>query len=134
MNTSGKHAVIIVAAGRGSRMAASFDTTPKQYRLLAGKVILTRTLQAFIEHPQISHIVVCIHVDDEALYGNVAPDHDKLLPPIHGGATRQLSVFIGLQALAKINPDTVLIHDAVRHIFVNTALNGFAQSCRTSRA
>jgi len=134
MNTSGKHAVIIVAAGRGSRMAASFDTTPKQYRLLAGKVILTRTLQAFIEHPQISHIVVCIHVDDEALYGNVAPDHDKLLPPIHGGATRQLSVFIGLQALAKINPDTVLIHDAARPFVDGETITNVLQGLTSSKA
>ena len=37
-----------------------------------------------------------------------------LLPPVHGGATRQASVRAGLEALARHRPDLVLVHDAAR--------------------
>ena len=39
---------------------------------------------------------------------------EKLLPPTAGGATRQDSVRYGLEALAPLSPDFVLIHDAAR--------------------
>jgi len=38
----------------------------------------------------------------------------KLLAPVFGGATRQASVRAGLEALADLRPDLVLIHDAAR--------------------
>ena len=41
--------------------------------------------------------------------------------PAHGGATRQASVYAGLQALAAEKPDIVLIHDAARP-FVSAAV------------
>ena len=49
----------------------------------------------------------------------MAPDF--LLPPAFGGATRQVSVRAGLEALAKAPPEIVLIHDAARP-FVSSAL------------
>ena len=39
---------------------------------------------------------------------------DRLLPPVIGGATRQGSVLAGLEALAPLRPDLVLIQDAAR--------------------
>lgn len=107
-----KTAAIIVAAGRGERMGLSDG--PKQYRDLGGKSVLARTLSAFIQHDQIDLIIVAIHQDDGDLYHSATTDHSKLLPPVIGGATRQLSVLAGLNGLVDLNVDRVLIHDAAR--------------------
>ncbi|MEO8669233.1 MAG: bifunctional 2-C-methyl-D-erythritol 4-phosphate cytidylyltransferase/2-C-methyl-D-erythritol 2,4-cyclodiphosphate synthase [Bauldia sp.] len=105
-------AALIVAAGRGVR-AGGLDG-PKQYRMLAGRAVLRRTLDLFLSHPTIGPVLVVTHADDAAQYESVAPQHDRLLPPVTGGATRQESVRRGLAALAAAAPDNVLIHDAVR--------------------
>jgi 2-C-methyl-D-erythritol 4-phosphate cytidylyltransferase/2-C-methyl-D-erythritol 2,4-cyclodiphosphate synthase len=101
---------LIVAAGRGQRAGAG---TPKQYRRLAGRPVLARTLAAFAGHPRIDRIAVVIHPDDRPLYDEATTGFD-LLPPISGGATRQDSVRLGLEALAGLAPDIVLVHDAAR--------------------
>lgn len=105
-------AALIVAAGRGSRAGGD---TPKQYALLANRPVLCWTLQAFGALDEISHILVVIHPDDEDHYARaVAENSRKMLPPVHGGATRQLSVLAGLEALSGQGIHKVLIHDAAR--------------------
>ena len=111
MNSS-RNIALIVAAGRGER--AGTDRGPKQYRRLAGTTVLQRTVGAFLSHPQIDAVQVVIHADDFSLYENSLQNASDLLPPIVGGATRQQSVFAGLQALAAGGYDNVLIHDAAR--------------------
>lgn len=108
-------AVILVAAGRGSR-AASAGAPPKQYRQLAGRAVIARTIETFLAHPGIDHVLTVIHPDDRDLYaGSVAGlDDPRLLPPVPGGADRQASCLAGLAALGADPPDLVLIHDAVR--------------------
>lgn len=116
-------AALIVAAGRGARAG---DGLPKQYRLVGGEPVLARTLEPFLTHPAIGPVIVAIHPDDEALYRNglkglpidLLP---KLLSPTAGGATRQDSVWRGLEALAGSSPEIVLVHDAARP-FVNVGL------------
>ena len=114
-------AVVIVAAGRGSRVGG--DGGPKQYRDLGGQTVLARTVSAFAEHPTVDKIVVVIHADDHALYADSSIEFDKTTPPVVGGATRQKSVLAGLRALKNFNPDNVLIHDAARP-FVSSATVG----------
>jgi 2-C-methyl-D-erythritol 4-phosphate cytidylyltransferase / 2-C-methyl-D-erythritol 2,4-cyclodiphosphate synthase len=108
-------AALIVAAGRGSRAG---EGTPKQYRDLEGQSVLTRTLARFLSHPGIDRILVVIHPDDRDLYeasiGAFAPLPSALLPCVFGGETRQGSVRNGLEALADIGSDIVLVHDAAR--------------------
>ncbi len=107
---------LIVAAGRGERMGAS-ESGPKQYRDLAGLPVLAWSVSAFERHDAIDHIVVVIHRDDRDLYDRVvsgAGPFAKLLEPVIGGATRQQSVLAGLETLAGLAPDKVLIHDAAR--------------------
>ncbi len=115
------HAVVIVAAGRGVRAGGAL---PKQYRQLAGRPVLWHTVRRFLAHARIDLVQVAIHPDDHDAYiqalGDLRP-HDKLLPPTHGGAARQDSVRLGLEALVPHAPDTVLIHDAARP-FVSAAL------------
>lgn len=113
-HSRGKAAAIIVAAGSGTRAGGEI---PKQYRLLQGTPVLTRTLRRFLDHPEISLVVPVIADVDRALYALAASafdDHPKLGKPVTGGATRQASVSAGLEACAGIEPEAVLVHDGVR--------------------
>ncbi|AGK57733.1 2-C-methyl-D-erythritol 4-phosphate cytidylyltransferase [Hyphomicrobium denitrificans 1NES1] len=112
-------AALIVAAGRGTRAAAS-GSGPKQYAPIGGRPVLAHTIEAFVGHPEIDEVKVVIHQDDGDLYAAAAGNTPKLSPPAIGGATRQASVLNGLQALAASSPDLVLIHDAARP-FVSAA-------------
>lgn len=101
---------LIVAAGRGSRMAGP---TPKQYRPLGGAAVLRHTVLAFRRHPAIALTQVVIHPEDAPLYAAAMAGLD-LPPPVLGGATRQESVCRGIEAMAAYRPEHILIHDAVR--------------------
>lgn len=98
-------AILIVAAGKGERTGRA---GPKQYEPLGGRPMLRRTADAFSGWP----LRVVIGPGQEALYrAAMGPDAP---PPIIGGARRQDSVRLGLEALADEAPDFVLIHDAAR--------------------
>ncbi|HUG60798.1 MAG TPA: bifunctional 2-C-methyl-D-erythritol 4-phosphate cytidylyltransferase/2-C-methyl-D-erythritol 2,4-cyclodiphosphate synthase [Methylomirabilota bacterium] len=126
-----KVAVVLVAGGRGTRArrGGADDAVPKQYRPLAGRSILARTIDAFLAHDAVDAIVTAIHPDDAALYrravADVRGDRSRVRPPVAGGADRQASVLAGLEALVDEAPDLVLIHDAVRP-FVTSATIGAA--------
>jgi 2-C-methyl-D-erythritol 4-phosphate cytidylyltransferase/2-C-methyl-D-erythritol 2,4-cyclodiphosphate synthase len=117
-------AILVVAAGRGSRAG---DGPPKQYRSIAGKTLLARTLHALHVAMPEAALKVVIHRDDLDHYAlsaaELAPsERQRLLPPAFGGASRQESVRNGLEALAAESaPDIVLIHDAARP-FADAAL------------
>jgi 2-C-methyl-D-erythritol 4-phosphate cytidylyltransferase len=101
---------LIVAAGRGHRLGGPI---PKQYRALAGIAILRHTLLRYLAHPEIAAVQVLIHPSDQTLY-DAATVGLSLRPALFGGATRQESVRLGLEGIADLAPDNVLIHDAVR--------------------
>ena len=108
-------AVLIVAAGNGSR---SGRANPKQYEALNGVPMLALTNAAFAPLP----VTVVIGPGQEAQYraalGNDAP------APVIGGARRQDSVRLGLEALEKEKPDFVLIHDAARPLVSRAVIDG----------
>ncbi len=99
-------AVLIVAAGKGERAGMGL---PKQYESLAGEPMLRRTVRAFAGMP----IQVVIGPGQQGLADKALAGLD-LPAPVTGGATRQESVRLGLDALAREAPDFVLIHDAAR--------------------
>jgi 2-C-methyl-D-erythritol 4-phosphate cytidylyltransferase/2-C-methyl-D-erythritol 2,4-cyclodiphosphate synthase len=103
-------AAVVVAAGRGLRAGGDM---PKQYRRLAGEPAIRASLRLFAQHPQVDMVQPVIHPDDGERFGAAAADLE-LLAPVFGGATRQASVRAGLEALAPMRPDLVLIHDAAR--------------------
>ncbi len=111
----GQIAVILVAAGRGSRAG---DGIPKQYRLLFGKTVIRRTVEAFLNafsgHEAGVRIVPVIHPDDAGVYEQSVAGLEGLDAPVFGGATRQDSVRNGLEALGNNPPLIVHIHDAAR--------------------
>lgn len=110
-----RNAAIIVAAGRGRR-AAKAGALPKQYLPLGGQMVLTRSLAAFVNHPEIDAVLPVIHADDLALFAqSVATlNSPKLMNPVTGGESRQQTVVAGLEALASHRVKHVLIHDAAR--------------------
>jgi 2-C-methyl-D-erythritol 4-phosphate cytidylyltransferase/2-C-methyl-D-erythritol 2,4-cyclodiphosphate synthase len=103
-------AAILVAAGRGLRAGAG---GPKQYRMVGGQTVIFRAMAAFCRHPDVATVQPVVNVDDFAVF-NDAVSALSHAPPANGGATRQQSVHAGLEALASIKPDIVLIHDAAR--------------------
>lgn len=104
-------AAVIVAGGSGNRFGGDL---PKQFQLLDGKAVLQRTIEAFQTHQRITDIIVVIGAQDHEHYKAFIHEHQKLLPPVIGGSTRQASVFAGLKALESLAPDLVLVHDAAR--------------------
>jgi 2-C-methyl-D-erythritol 4-phosphate cytidylyltransferase/2-C-methyl-D-erythritol 2,4-cyclodiphosphate synthase len=109
------NAAVIVAAGSGVR-AGLLQGRPKQYCFAGGKPVLRRTIEAFVAHPNVHYVLTVIREGDEALYEEAVEGllSSKLLKPVAGGATRQLSVAAGLEALASLSLNAVLIHDAAR--------------------
>lgn len=112
-------AVLIVAGGSGTRFGGEI---PKQYRLLAGVPVLRRAVLAFLKHPRIDSVQMVIRAEDAALYANAVAGLD-LPPPVIGGADRQESVRLGLEALADAAPDGVLIHDAARPLVLAATID-----------
>ena len=126
-----KTGVLIVAAGRGSRFGD--DGPPKQYRDLAGRMVLTRTLEAFATVSGLEQIQVVINSDDRHLYDAAVQDVAVgLLPPVAGGDTRQASVRAGLDALADHDAALthVLIHDAARPFVAREAVERLLDALR----
>ncbi len=115
-NKSNSIVALVVAAGRGARFGG---TVPKQYLSLHGEPLLAQTLKALLACQNIDHVLCVIHPDDQALYEDtlspIALDvREKLLAPVHGGDTRQETVYRGLCALKILSPKHVLIHDGAR--------------------
>lgn len=100
-------AALIVAAGRGLRAGAG---APKQWRPVAGQPMALWSWQALANAAPVTEIAVVLHPDDLAagLWPQDAPAR-----LVAGGATRQDSVRLGLEAL-RGRADFVLIHDAAR--------------------
>lgn len=101
---------LIVAAGRGERLGGDL---PKQYRSLAGRPMLRHTVERFLGHPALDAVRVVIDEDHATHYRRATAGLD-LLAPVPGGASRQESVRRGLESLAGLEPERVLIHDAAR--------------------
>lgn len=114
---------VIVAAGRGARLGSA-NGAPKQYLALCGVPVLAHSLRVLARHQQIDAVEVVIHRDHRALYEAASrPFAASLMAPVEGGATRQDSVRLGLEALAPRAPDRVLIHDAARPFLTADLIN-----------
>lgn len=98
---------LIVAAGKGERMGGGI---PKQYRLLAGKPVVRRAVEAMARHPAIGAVRVVVGRGQEGLASAALAGLD-IGQLIEGGEQRADSVRAGLGA---IGGEAVLVHDAVR--------------------
>ncbi len=103
--------VIIPAAGTGSRMA---NVLPKQYMPLAGKPIISHTIQTFFNHPRITSIHVALSADDMFWRDLPLDPSSKLKLHYTGGESRSETVLNTLLYLQVADDDWVLVHDAAR--------------------
>lgn len=120
---------VIPAGGSGSRFSAIQD---KLLAELAGKPVLQRTLEAFLNTSGITGIVLVASMQNLASYQALV---QKQLPKaniqfILGGASRRDSVYQGLLALPA-SAEIVAIHDAARPLIspesIEATLNAVAQ-------
>ncbi len=98
-------AALLVAAGSGTRFGAGL---PKQFSAIAGRPVVRWAADALAPH-----VALLQPVGDPVALASALEGLDHL-PAVAGGATRQESVRLGLEALATHAPDIVLIHDAAR--------------------
>jgi 2-C-methyl-D-erythritol 4-phosphate cytidylyltransferase len=106
-----KNQVIIVAAGRGSRMGTE---VPKQFLLLGDKPVLLHSMEAFHEfNPDIKMVIVLpedymLEWENIRIKYNITIDHQV----VAGGASRFQSVSNGLDLID--DEGLVGIHDGAR--------------------
>ncbi|WP_323036885.1 bifunctional 2-C-methyl-D-erythritol 4-phosphate cytidylyltransferase/2-C-methyl-D-erythritol 2,4-cyclodiphosphate synthase [Pararhodobacter sp.] len=124
MNAAQDIAVILVAAGRGTRMGGDLA---KQWQKLGGTVVIHRTIAAF-RQAGLTRIVLVIHPDDEARVADLG------LPYVFGGQSRTQSVRAALEFLALDAPEHVLIHDAARPLVTETVINPVLEALKTHSA
>lgn len=112
-------AALLVAGGRGTRFGTQ---APKQFLDLGGRPLLEHAAKALHESPIVNALYVVAPAGSEArvqeLLQNAGLER-KLQAVVGGGATRQDSVWQGLEAVGVYTH--VLVHDAARP-FVNDEL------------
>lgn len=110
-----KYAVIVLSAGRGTRMNSQ---VPKQYLMLEGRPVLYYSLQTFQQSMAEEIILVCGEEDLEFCRHEIVEKYHftKVTAVIPGGRERYHSVCCGLEKLAQSSkkPDYVMIHDGAR--------------------
>ncbi|MFZ1471058.1 MAG: bifunctional 2-C-methyl-D-erythritol 4-phosphate cytidylyltransferase/2-C-methyl-D-erythritol 2,4-cyclodiphosphate synthase [Paracoccaceae bacterium] len=116
-------AVIIVAAGRGSRAGGEIA---KQWQPLRGQPVLAQTLAAFAGLP----VVLVIHPDDRLRAAALAPGARLVM----GGATRAQSVRNALEALSGSGVTRVLIHDGARPLVSPALISRMLEALDTNAA
>ncbi len=119
---------LIVAAGSGQRFGGP---VPKQYQDVGGMPILRRSILAFLNHPLIDEVQIVISPQHRDLYDR-AVEGLALPEPVHGGATRQDSVRLGLESLAARHPDFVMIHDGARPLIDAQTITAVHKALETS--
>jgi 2-C-methyl-D-erythritol 4-phosphate cytidylyltransferase len=111
----GRMGVVVVAAGRSSRM----EGVDKQVTLLGGEAVISHSLRVFEEFADVGSIVLVMSADNlEAGKAAVeAGGFYKVVDVVAGGERRQDSVKIGLDLIAAHTdgtPEFVAIHDGAR--------------------
>jgi 2-C-methyl-D-erythritol 4-phosphate cytidylyltransferase len=122
--------VIIVAAGRGTRMGTKES---KQYLKLADKPILVHTLELFQSMDLVKEVVLVVGSEDVERCRNWASVYGitKVTAIVAGGKERQHSVYYGLQELKS---DWVMVHDGVRPLVSADAVRACCAQAEQSGA
>ena len=103
---------VVPAAGQGTRFGSALA---KQHVEIAGKTLLSWTLQRLCSHQRIAGVVLVVAADDTHALPTTSCAGKPLLS-VNGGAQRADSVLAGLCALPGSvgDEDFVLVHDAAR--------------------
>lgn len=124
---------IIVAAGASTRMGSAGDKTLAD---LGGELLIARTIDVFERCDAVTAVVLVVserNLDAIAALRD-AKGWRKTMPPLVGGARRQDSVRVGLDALPP-QCDWVLVHDGARPFVTPRMIeDGLAASAATGAA
>ncbi|MCI8858136.1 MAG: 2-C-methyl-D-erythritol 4-phosphate cytidylyltransferase [Lachnospiraceae bacterium] len=130
-----KFAVIVLSAGRGTRMQAN---VPKQYLSLAGKPVLYYALDAFEKSKAEEIILVSGKEEVDYCQNEIVNKYGftKVRAVVPGGKERYHSVFCGLLQLKKMGrqPDYVMIHDGARPFVDQATIERCAQTAVKDQA
>ncbi|MBY0547119.1 MAG: 2-C-methyl-D-erythritol 4-phosphate cytidylyltransferase [Candidatus Obscuribacterales bacterium] len=115
-------AAILAAGGVGSRFSQEANAPPKQFLYLCGRPMYVWSLLQLAKNARIGSVVVVapeanLHLVREHVLEFATDSRlQRKIAVVAGGATRQQSVYRGLQFLEqdKVAPDLVLIHDGAR--------------------
>jgi len=107
-----KSSVVVVAAGKGSRMPGKIK---KQFMFLGDKPVVSYSLELFSKSDLVDEIILVTAKEDMEYCKGIVSDCDihKVFKIIEGGSTRQESVYNGLRSVNK-RADVVIVHDAAR--------------------
>jgi 2-C-methyl-D-erythritol 4-phosphate cytidylyltransferase len=126
----GKTYAVVVAAGKGKRMAADVS---KQFMMLRDKPIVAHTLSVFDEQPAIDAIVLVVAARDiEYAEKNIVEryKYKKPIAVVEGGMERQKSVYNGLMSIKANTSDIVVIHDGVRPLVTGAMVQDSIDAAR----
>ena len=103
--------LVVLAGGTGRRIGRPF---PKQFLLLGGTPLIVHVLDKARAISEIEQVVITCPESHLAETQELLANHrfDDRFTCIVGGASRQESVYFGLQALEGV--DSVIVHEAVR--------------------
>lgn len=119
---------IVPAAGSGSRMGGS---SPKQFLRLGGVPVLVRTLRILGGSRVVRGIVLVAPPAAVERTRRLLARHrvPRVLAVVPGGAERQESVWLGLQAVPPA-ADLVVVHDGVRPFITGTLVRAVVEAAR----
>ncbi|UVI33816.1 2-C-methyl-D-erythritol 4-phosphate cytidylyltransferase [Paenibacillus spongiae] len=122
--------VVVVAAGRGTRMGSAES---KQYLLLRDKPIVVHTLERFESMDEVAEIVVVVGAHDVERVDALVNEYglSKVKAVVSGGSERQHSVSRGLLAM---NSEWVMVHDGVRPLVTGDAVRACMTEAKRSQA
>lgn len=124
--------VVIVAAGKGSRMKMDIN---KQFIKLGEKEIIAYTIDKFYNHDNIDDIVIVVRKEEvEFLKEKVLEKYNfKNIKIAFGGKERQDSVYNGIKML-DTNCKNVLIHDGARPFITKEIISDSINKVKEYRA
>lgn len=119
---------LIPCAGVGARSGAA---GPKQYEPLAGRPLVSHTLDALAAVPRLAATLVVLAPGD-SVFEALVPARPDLWLAHTGGATRAATVRAGLAALrarGAVDDDWVLVHDAARCLLRPAMVERLLDAC-----
>ena len=123
---------LIPAAGKGLRMGSDIE---KPYLEIGGRPMLGHTLDAFDRCREVDGYVLAVDPGRQDDCQRVVDrfGYNRVWQIVPGGATRQESVYLGLQALGR-DVEMVIVHDAARPCVDSSLITASIAKCRTEHA
>lgn len=119
------YSVIILAAGKGSRMNLGYN---KMFLSLNKHPLLTLSSRIFIEDTNCNQVIYVVNEKETSTIQSLLNEYnlfnDKCVI-VNGGSERQFSVNNGLELVSN---DIVLIHDAARPFISKNLINSLLQN------